>query len=380
MNISNFQQCSNCGACYNICPKGAISIIEEEIFYTPKIDGNLCIDCSLCTQVCPVNQQFKKNEPICAYAGWNKQNSVVFNSSSGGVFHGLAEYVLSNGGVVFAAVYSDDCKTVKFASSDDVQLDKMLKSKYVESLVDLSFQKIKNELALGRMVLFCGTPCQVAGLHSYLGKEYDCLFTCDFACGGLPSHKVYNEYIGNLERIYSSAANIVDFRPKSHGWKRHAIRVKFENGKEYLRLGTEDPYLRSFLYGKYTVRNYCLECKFAENHTSDITIADFWLYEKFLSNKQDKGISLILCNTTKGKNIIDSIREKYIITELDVEQASYNNHIQISGKKIKKHNEFLDFYIKHGFALAHKKYLPIPFRENFKSFIIRKFFKKKRNF
>lgn len=348
------------------------------MFYTPKVDSNLCIDCSLCTRVCPVNQQFKKNEPIYACAGWHEEDSVVSNSSSGGVFYGLSQYVLLNGGVVFAAVYSDDCKTVKFASSDDIQIEKMLKSKYVESLVGLSFQKIKNELETGRTVLFCGTPCQVAGLHSYLGKEYNCLITCDFACGGLPSHKIYSEYISNLERKYCSKAYSVDFRPKTHGWRRYAIRIKFENGREYLRLGTEDPYLRSFLYGKYTVRDYCLECKFAENHASDITIADFWLYEKFLSFKQDEGISLILCNTTKGEKIVDSIRKQYTITELDVEKAAYNNHVQISEKKKNKHDEFLKFYVENGFDSAYKKYLYIPLKERLKSFIVRKFFRKRR--
>lgn len=377
MNILDLQQCSNCGACYNICPKGAISVNEDGVFYTPTVDCNLCIDCSLCARVCPVNQKLEGYQPIYACAGWHKDNGVVLDSSSGGVFYGIAQNILSEGGVVFAAVYSDDYKTVRFASSDEMPLDKMLKSKYVESLVGLSFQKIKKELETGRPVLFCGTPCQVAGLHSYLGTVYDHLIMCDFACGGLPSHTIYREYISEVENKYHSTAQYVDFRPKTHGWKRYALQIKFENGKEYLRLGTEDPYLRSFLYGKYTVRDYCMDCKFPECHVSDITIADFWLHEKLSSLKNEDGISLILCNTPKGKQVIDHLCDQYLISELDVKKASYNNCVQVSEQKKANRAAFLRRYEEKGFMSAYRKFLPSSFEQNARNWVIRKFYRKR---
>ena len=153
MNISNFKQCSNCGACYNICPKNAISVNGDGLFYTPIVDQNLCVDCSLCAGVCPVNQELKGYEPIYACAGWNKKKEIVLKSSSGGVFYGIANRVVSEGGVVFAAVYSNDFKKVEFASSDDMPIEKMLKSKYVESLVGLSFRRIKEALESGRILV-----------------------------------------------------------------------------------------------------------------------------------------------------------------------------------------------------------------------------------
>lgn len=378
MNISSFQQCANCGACYNICPRGAITVKDDGLFYTPTVDSNLCIDCSLCTHVCPVNQAFEGNKPIYACAGWHKEEYVVFNSSSGGVFYGIAQHVLSKGGVVFAAVFSDDCKAVEFASSDDVSLCKMLKSKYVESMVGFSFRRIKSELENGRLVLFCGTPCQVAGLHFYLGEDYDCLITCDFACGGLPSHTFYQRYIGELESRYHSTVRSVDFRPKTHGWKRYAIRVEFESGKEHLRLGTEDPYLGSFLYGKHTVRGYCMDCKFPESHVSDITIADFWLHEKFSSIRHEEGISLVLCNTEKGKFAVDSIRDHYAVFDIDVEKASYNNRIQTSESKKAKRDAFLRLYEEKGFEAACKAFLPTSPKSRAQNYVIRKFFRKRR--
>lgn len=378
MNISEFRQCTNCGACYNTCPNGAISVKKDGLFYTPMVNSEVCVDCSLCACVCPVNQRVDGYQPIYACAGWHRDKRIVLNSSSGGVFFGIAQHVLLDGGIVFGAVYSDDCKTVEFASSDDVPLSRMMKSKYVESLVGFSFQKIKRELEKGRSVLFCGTPCQVAGLHCYLGKTYDHLTTCDFACGGLPSHLIFQEYISEIERKYCSKAQSVDFRPKTHGWKRYAIQIIFKNGKEYLRLGTEDPYLRSFLYGKLTVRDYCMECKFPECHVSDITIADFWRHEKLTSLKHETGISLILCNTSKGKEMIDSIRERYIISDVEVEEASYNNHEQISEQKKDRHNAFLRKYEENGFIATYLDFMPNSLKTAMKNWAVRKLFRKRR--
>jgi coenzyme F420-reducing hydrogenase beta subunit len=299
-------------------------------------------------------------------------------SSSGGVFFGLAQRVLSEGGVVFAAVYSDDCKTVEFASSDDIPLTQMLKSKYVESMVGLSFRRIKDELERGRRVLFCGTPCQVAGLQRYLKKAYDSLITCDFACGGLPSHAIYQSYLQALESKYRSPVQSVDFRPKTHGWKRYVLRVGFQNGKEHLRLGTEDLYLRSFLHGKFTVRDYCLECKFPECHASDITLADFWLHEKLSSLKHEDGISLLLCNTPKGKQAVEALREQFEMTELDVEKASYNNRIQVSEQRKAKHDAFLRRYEEKGLRVAYNEFLPLSAKAKAKNWVTRRLRRKRK--
>lgn len=376
MNISSFHQCANCGACYNICPQKAITINDDGLFYKPSVNSASCVDCSLCIDVCPVNQKHQNNKSIFACGGWHKDPNVVRQSSSGGVFYGLAQSVISRGGVVFSAAYSNDFKTVNFVSSDEHPLGKMLKSKYVESLVGISFQNVKKALINNRLVLFCGTPCQVAGLHRYLGKSYDCLLTCDFACGGLPSHKIYQNHLETLEKKYQSKAQSVDFRPKTHGWKRYAIQIKFQNGKKYLRLGTEDPYLKSFLYGKMTVRDYCMDCKFSECHYSDITIADFWLHDKISALRHEDGISLILCNTQKGKLAIDFLHDDYFFSELELEKASYNNHMQISETKKEKRIAFLKQYKATNLECSCNSFFPSSSKEKIKNWIVRVFFKK----
>lgn len=379
MNIAEFNRCANCGACVNICPCDAITVEADGLFYAPKVDTSVCVDCSRCVQVCPVNQVFEGKKPMSAFAGWHKEKQIVLASSSGGVFYGLAQSVISKGGVVFSAVYSDDCKTIRFASSDDVPLESMMKSKYVESLVGLSFRRIRGALEAGRKVLFCGTPCQCAGLDRFLGREYDSLLICDFVCGGLPSHKIYQAYLNDLEDKYSSAVQSVDFRPKTYGWKRYALRIRFANGKERIRLGTEDPYLSSFLHGKYTVRDYCLDCKFPVCHASDLTIADFWLHEKLSDLRQKNGISLILCNTTKGKRALDSICGQYELTELDVEAASYNNHVQVSEKRKQNHDAFLECYHHNGLEAAFKTFSPATIQSKTKDWIVRTLSRKRRS-
>ena len=360
MNISEFTKCSNCGACYNVCPKKAITINKSKIFFEPEVNSHLCVDCGLCLRVCPVNSEFEKKEPLYACAGWHSDEKVVLKSSSGGAFFAIAQKIISSGGVVFAAVYSENFKNVEFASSDEVPLSKMQKSKYVESTVGLSFQRIKDELEKGRNVLFCGTPCQAAGLSMFLRKMYDNLIICDFACGGLPSHHIYDHYLNRMEEKYHSIVKSVDFRPKTHGWKRYAVKICFENEKVYNKLGIEDDYLKSFLCGRYTVRDYCLECKFSDCHAADITIADFWRHENLSTLNNTNGISLILCNSEKGKRLIDSISDQFSTCEVDLDKASYNHKkTELSASKVKKHKDFLDLYSRKGLHIACCEFIQI---------------------
>lgn len=355
MNISGLDSCANCGACLNICPKDAISIKKEGLFYTPSVNVELCVECGRCVSVCPIQAELSSSVVMSAYAGWHKVSDVVDASSSGGAFHALAKDILEDGGIVFGAVYSQDCKEVIFASTDDVLLSQLQKSKYVESLVCDAFRRIRVELEHGRRVMFCGTPCQAAGLKAFLGRDYAKLLICDFACGGLPSHKIYQHYLTDLERKYNSKVELVDFRPKTHGWKRHAMLIRFKNHKKYLRLGTEDMFLRVFVHGRLSVRDYCMNCKFSECHVSDLTIADCWLHNKLTNRYNSNGMSLILCNTDKGSSAINSMEQHFVLQELDVNAASYNNkHIQASNMDLEKRDTFLKAFEKAGLRSAYE--------------------------
>ena len=143
-------------------------------------------------------------------------------------------------------------------------------------------------------------------------------------------------------------------------------------------MGTEDPYLGSFLGGKMTVRDYCMECKFPECHVSDLSIADFWLHEKLSELRHEDGISLILCNTLKGKVAVDALHDRFILTELDVESASYNNRVQISEQKKSRREDFLRKYEEYGLESAYRTYLPSSFKLKVKNLLTRKLRRKRR--
>ncbi len=322
-NISKVKNCTACGACVNICPVEAVSI-KDALFYDTQVDENKCIECGKCVSVCPQINLPVGNKPLKAAGGWTKNAQDRALSSSGGAFTLVSDYIISKNGAVFGAVFSQDKKSVVFGSYDDCSLDEIRRSKYVESNTGKTFSEIKNILETGRFVLFCGTPCQAAGLSNFLGKDYDNLIICDFSCGGLPSHKIYKDYIEFLEKKNNSAVKSVNFRPKKYGWSVHQLLVNFENGKKYSGICSTDPYFYAFL-NHLSIRENCFDCPFNENHLSDVTLADYWKYTDCPDIKNDgKGISLITANTQKGIEVLEKIKDKMNYYDLDTAVASYN--------------------------------------------------------
>ena len=379
MNISVFQSCANCGACSSLCPHGAITVAQDGLFYRPIVDEEKCTHCGLCSSHCPLNTDTVSFRPMYACFGWHNSEDVVLASSSGGIFHGLAENTVAQGGVAFGAAYTQDLQAVCFSSTDDGDLSRLRKSKYVESLTGDAFPQVKEVLTAGRKVLFCGTPCQVAGLYAYLGNRPDALVTCDFACGGLPSHNIYQDYIRALERKYGAPVASIDFRPKTHGWRRYAVKATFQNGRVYNRLGTEDPYLRSFLYGKYTVRDNCLDCKFSDHHAADITIADFWLNKELSGRENPDGMSLVLCNTPVGRQAVDALQEQYVLQEIPVSDAAYNHKkTETLPEDRVRHAAFLRLCQEQGLDAACRKYLPISLKNRWKNRLRRTLYRSRR--
>lgn len=356
-NISIFEKCANCGACYNICPKNAITVENGYPFLQVKVDKSICSHCGLCKNVCPVNTIETKQNIIQAYAAYNVDRKKIRKSSSGGVFIALAEYVLGKNGVVFGAAYDKTFRKVSIISTDQTKLDFLLRSKYVESRVNFSFRKIEQELKNGRDVLFCGAPCQVAGLKRFLQKEYDTLLTCDFSCGGMPSYAFYEEYLTYIEKKLSAEICEVNFRPKTYGWKNHAIKIKTKNGKNYCRFALSDIYFNCFIGLHNSVRDYCYTCNFANNHYSDIILADFWMIKKSSTLKDDdSGVSLILTNSPKGETLIQAVKKNLMLTLLDKEKASYNLvDKQPTVQFLTKRKEFIDCCKNIGFIKTAKK-------------------------
>lgn len=354
-NISCFASCTNCGACVNICPKDAISVNSDNIFFELAIDDNKCIHCGKCTKVCPLHSFEPHLDLQTAFGGWSNDPVILKHSSSGGAFSVIANYVLKKNGIVYGAAFSDDRKQVLFRNTKEVKLDEIRRSKYVESQTQYVFREIKNVLETGTIVLFCGAPCQVAGLKRYLNNGYNNLLTCDFACGGMASHKMYEDYLLDLEEKYKSKVEDVNFRPKSYGWSLHSIKINFRSGKTYQNIGMYDPYMYSFIYGRTSIRENCYDCKFRENHYSDIIIADFWKWNTISDIENfETGISLIMTNSQKGEELIEAIKPQMTLKKIDIQDAAYNckPNIPISKEATVKREKFLEIYQESGLYKA----------------------------
>lgn len=361
--------CVGCSACIISCPTEAIVLVNDKNgFKVPKIDYAKCIQCDKCNKVCPALNFDLKKDKFKGYYGWNNDDEICKTSSSGGMFSALAERILQENGVVFGAVYSNDYKTVYIGNTIENELEELKRSKYVSADPRDSFKRVKNILSEGKKVLFVSTPCMVAGLKRAIGNHEN-LYTCDFICGGVSSPKMYEEHMQMLEEKYNSKIIGVNFRPKTKGWQKQWLSIKFENGKEYSKNAIYDLYFNCFMYQHISIRLSCSTCKFRKNHYSDITIADFWGYKNAGVKYRDKGISLLVLNTTQGEKLLKSIEKKVTLFELKNEDFQYAYTERTQSNEEKKYQEkFLKDSAEYGFE---KTALKIASMNPLKYFILR---------
>lgn len=303
------KSCTGCGACCNICPTKAIHMVENrEGFLEPVIDKSKCVNCGLCKKVCPqLKEDVCLNETNQVF-GIRCNDSVRYNCSSGGVFGAIARWAVSNDGVVFGAAFSDDYKrVVHVKATNENELKKLYKSKYLQSDTGSIFTEVKKCLEASKSpVVFAGCPCQVSGLKSFLMKNYDNLITIDILCHGVVSPGAYEKFLNEFFGDVDSPIESVDFRSKELGWACNVVVVAKDGTKRISPYNGD--YFNAFLWG-YSQRNVCFECKYAnQKRIGDITIGDFWGIDKILPEINDnKGVSLVLCNTQKGFNVINKI-------------------------------------------------------------------------
>lgn len=201
INVTKKHKCSGCSACANACPKKCISMRPDiEGFVYPEVDMRKCVECNICTQVCPFINPYPISKSKQAYACKSKDETVRISSSSGGIFSLIADYFLDRGGVVFGAGFDENMKLVH-QSVDTKEALKLLRgSKYVQSDMGNCFSEAKMLLDDGKLVLFSGTPCQISGLRHFLNKGYDNLFCADVVCHGVPSPSVWKSYVSYQEK------------------------------------------------------------------------------------------------------------------------------------------------------------------------------------
>ncbi|MCM1214438.1 MAG: polysaccharide pyruvyl transferase family protein [Lachnospiraceae bacterium] len=319
-------KCTGCSACLNVCPNQAIEMqSDNEGFLSPEINEQ-CIDCGLCAEICPsiTKSPHLNQEPKC-FAVWAR-SQYREQGSSGGVFACIAEHILNMNGTVYGAAFEKNFKKVHHIKvAEKSNLPRLYKSKYVQSEIGDVYSEIKEQLEIGKNVLFSGCPCQVDGLKSYLRQEYDNLYTIDIVCLGVPSPLAYNKFLEEVSQ--KREIESVDFRDKKYGWGS-LLNITFGDGSIYYE-HYDEKYFRAFHSGLFT-REACFYCQYAQPlRVGDLTLGDFWGIDRYKKELNDgKGTSIVLCSSKKGLKLFNDISEK-----LDKkEEIPYETVINIAKK------------------------------------------------
>lgn len=362
--IKDKRLCSGCTACEQACPKKCIEMVaDNEGFLYPKISLEDCIDCGLCEKICPINNRKPtKNEQTEAYAVINNDGEARLCSSSGGVFSLLAKSTIEKNGLVFGVGYGKELTVEHKRAQHGGELFEIRGSKYVQSQLNDSFKNAKEALEQGKLVLFTGTPCQIEGLYAFIGKDYENLITQDIVCHGVSSPLVWKNYLHEQQKKFASNPIKASFRDKRKGWSKFSMSLSFENGKTYSKTLDKDAMLQAFL-NNLCLRPSCYDCKFKQKvHKSDITLADFWGIEKINPKlNDDKGISLVLINSWKGKRLFDEISNGAMFEKVDCDKAiKYNSAVLSSVATPKERQAYMQVAIKGDVKRAYKKFCRAP--------------------
>lgn len=363
IEVKNKSQCCGCRACANSCPKQCITMQSDlEGFDYPEVSTGHCISCGKCIKVCPVKNRDESNTVQKVYAVKNKNERIRNTSSSGGTFFEIAKSVIEKGGTVFGCAMSKELVAQHIPVKTLLGLEALKSSKYVQSDVGNTYSHTKELLESGQTVLYSGTPCQIAGLKNYLGKNYENLILIDLLCHGTPSPGMFKDYVVLLEKRFGSKPVSINFRSKEKSWKRLYIDVRFEDGQRYFTFCGYDQYLSMFL-NNISLRPSCHDCKFTTKHRQgDITLGDFWgIGKKYPDRDDDKGISLVLINTDKGADLFKGVCSKLDIFESDFETAAAGQRT-LSAPTIKNPNRdnFYKEYSERGIESALNKFVKIP--------------------
>lgn len=327
IKITSKEDCCGCTACANICPKGAITMKEDkEGFLYPSINSNKCIDCGLCKKVCPIlNKNKNKEKEQKGYIFQYKDKSVRKESTSGGFFTAIAEYIIENKGIVYGVSLDKNFVANHERVTSKEELWKFRNSKYVQSNPNITFSQVKKDLNNNLLVLYSGTACEIEGLKRFLQKEYENLVTVDVICRSVPSPLLWKKYINyqnknnDIEKVY--------FREKKYGYKYSNLCIHNKDSIIYSNGIDTDPYLRAF-FSNICSRPSCYNCKFKEQfHKADFTIWDCFDVDNYdESFNDDLGTTRVLVNSKIGLEIIEHLSQKHTIKEIEVDKLVNNFH------------------------------------------------------
>lgn len=302
--------CCGCGACAEICPEEAVTMVQDaEGFSYPKISRSKCIECGKCVRVCPIkNHEIVKKDNL--YLGVQaKADKLRYNSSSGGIFSILAQYVIEKQGIVYGAGYDVHMKVIHKEIYELPQIDFIRRTKYVQSDMQGVYHSIKKNLEADRWVLFSGTPCQAQALLLFLNKIYEKLIVLDLICYGVPSPEIWRDYVRYLERLHKGKMRDFSFRDKRNTDNGHTCSYII-SGKEYTCSIYDNLFCKMYFHNIIS-RPSCHDCKFCTvDRKSDFTIGDFWGIEKINPEFDDgMGTSIVIAHTEKAKKIWEEIKQ-----------------------------------------------------------------------
>lgn len=374
----DMNKCCGCGACINICQRKAISMKPDIYgFDYPVVDEDLCINCGKCVSVCQIeNKNISLNNPVKCFAAVNKNKDVLKTSSSGGVFGQLADFVLKQNGVVFGCRFDNNIVPVHTYTENLEEIVSFQGSKYVQSKTGEAFLQVKRFLEENRLVLFTGTPCQVAGLLTFLGKAYINLLTADLSCHGVPSYGFFKDYILYLERKYKIKITDFRFRGKYDGWGK-TIRLQYllKNKIKHRYIQDYNSYYVMGFIKRQIMRESCYQCSYMRNERiGDFTMCDYWGAEKQHPEiNSANGISAFLVNTEKGMKALEMIQKGIDLYPSKLEKIiKQNGSLREAAQKPPEREKILSLWQKYGCEKLDKEYMASSHKYRIKRAILRK--------
>lgn len=386
------EKCTGCSACFNACHHHAIKMTEDLYGHVhPVIDVHKCVGCNLCEKSCPViNKPILLYPRSCFAMALPAENDLAL-SASGGAATALMRQTVNENGVVYGCS-GEDIFHVRHVRVENLRdIEKLRGSKYVQSEIGLIYKDVLADLKSERLVFFVGTPCQVAGLKTFLRKDYPNLVTADLVCHGVPSQKMLTENIGYYTNEIDGKKINVAFRRKSvhrdARTKLNSCRIEYgwyfqhQPYSSLARKFYDDSYVFAFLQC-LTFRESCYTCRYSTSaRCSDVTLADFWGLGNDTQFEKGKGVSLCLVNSAKGQRIVESLADAAKVVERDVVEAIMGNgQLQCPSMKNKHHEEFRYLYPKVGLKESVKRILFkerlrmkvwVPFKKQIKRIIRR---------
>lgn len=362
-NINNIvkEKCTGCTACFAVCNRNAISFVaNEEGFVYPKVDDKLCVHCGLCEKVCPtLGYKKETTSEATVYAVINNNPEVLKESSSGGFFTAISDYVLNYDGVVYGAIQNENIETIHTRASSNKERDLQRGSKYVQSDLRNSIKLAIRDLKDNKIVLFTGTPCQIAGISNVVGNSplRKNLILMDVICNGAPSPMIFQKYLSYCNNKFGSKIIKHLHRPKDYGWG-HVEKNYFENG----RVDNKSKYSQAWkciFYSGNILRKCCYACPYANlERVSDITIGDFWgIQNTDIKLPTKQGVSVCIINTKLGEEVFAKLKDKLVIKNATIQDA-IEKQPRLRGvcAKPDHREEFWDEYWSKGAKYVIEKY------------------------